>query len=264
MRGTPVLAVRRVFATPTSEWGIPKHVDYETMGKIPLSGTSPAMAPPRLNLPKLLTLLLPAVASGWRARVPCMVAMGSGTRVAPQRTLIERVASLEELAVAKATSKASVVHFHSLHCRRCRATRASFERLAREWSDAPSTRFFHVLVEDDATNQLAAEQGIDHLPAIRVYSSGGDAESQACEVSCAPRGTGLTRNFADLREAVQACIQACTACGRTGETPAEDVQVYATPTADLVYAALPVSLVYVLVDKLGGIEADLATGGLGI
>ena len=36
------------------------------------------------------------------------------------------------------------------------------------------------------------------------------------------------------------------------------------PRPNLVYAALPVSLVYVLVDKLGGIEADLATGGLGI
>ena len=114
-----------------------------------------------------------------------------------------------------------------------------------------------VLVEDEATNQLAAEQGIDHLPAIRVYSRGAGAEAKACEVSCAPRGTGLTRNFADLREAVQACVQACTACGRTDESPAEEVQVYATPTADLVYAALPVSLVYVLVDKLGGIEADL-------
>ena len=214
------------------------------------------MAPPPLNLGLLSALLLPAVASGWRAGVPSMVAMGPAQSVAP-RTLIQRVASLDELTAAKTTAEATVVHFHSLHCRRCKATRVSFDRLAREYSDAPSTRFFHVLVEDEATNQLAAEQGIDHLPAIRVYSRGAGAEAKACEVSCAPRGTGLTRNFADLREAVQACVQACTACGRTDESPAEEVQVYATPTADLVYAALPVSLVYVLVDKLGGIEADL-------
>ena len=178
----------------------------------------------------------------------CFKAPNSVARHVP----IVRLACAEDLAVARAAASPServVVFFQALKCRRCRATHVRYEQLAREWPDA-DTHFFDIAVEDDEINRLATAQGIKYLPAIRVFTSGDDANA-ACAVRCGSRGTGRVVNLSELRQDLQACMS-CDA-----EEGQPTIQVHGTPGADLIYAALPVSLVYVLMERLSGIEADL-------
>lgn len=169
---------------------------------------------------------------------------------------LARLTSVEDLAVARASASPAeqvVVFFQNAKCRRCKATYARFEQLTRESTDA-DTRFFNIFVDDDATNRLACSQGIKYLPAIRVFSSNDDVDT--CIVRCSSRGTGRVVSLSELREDLQACADdACAAPAAYADQPF--VQVHATPSADLIYAALPVSFIYVMMERMGSIEADL-------
>lgn len=164
----------------------------------------------------------------------------------------QRISSTEDLALARSSvEQAACVHFASMKCRKCRATRRHFERIAREWPDA-STGFFEVLVDDSDSNRLAAHYGIKNLPAIRVFQSTAlpsvVSNDAACYVSCAARGTGPVVGLGDMREAIQGCILSQEEGGDESESTINlDVEV--SPAADLVAAAVPVSLVYVLFER---------------
>ena len=149
--------------------------------------------------------LLPLVVHGWSS--PSSLGKAVPTSLLP----LDLLASPAELkAVRSSASGSIVVHFHAAKCRRCRATRAIFDRIAREWPDE-TTRFYSVLVRDDATNAMAVAEGIKNLPAIRVYAGTSGAEEgaaegaamPACVVSCTPRGTGRSRKFSELRDAIR-------------------------------------------------------------
>ena len=122
-----------------------------------------------------------------------------------------------------------------------------FARLAQDWEEgADELTFMDCAVDSDAMRMLAAAEGVKSLPAIRVY---GGPQSESCVVPCGPRGTGPALSVAALREAVLSC----TACKADDEL-AEGLDLHATPANDLVFAFLPVSIVYVLIDKLGAIQ----------
>ena len=132
-------------------------------------------------------------------------------------------------------------------------TRPKYERIAREWPDA-SVRFCDVLVDDAATREIAAAEGVSLLPAIRVY----DGEA-ACVVPCGPRGTGPSRSLEELRVAIEECTRCTKQPGGQQQQPdgQDELEMYATPPGDLVYAALPLATAYVLIERLGEITADL-------
>ena len=112
-------------------------------------------------------------------------------------------------------------------------------------------RFCHVLVEDEATRRLAVSEGVVRLPAIHVYS---DAGAGRCVVSCAPRASGPTLSLERLRDAVDACADECAVddeCAESTDAAASD------PAADVVFAMLPISIVYVLFEKVAAVSADL-------
>ena len=202
-----------------------------------------------------------------------LAALSSGVSFNVQNGLVTptlRIASSADLEAARSSAETAIVHFHSLRCRRCRLTRARLARLAREWTHETSpARFLEVLVEDDATQRLASQYGIKHLPAVVVLGAGSGAATteeaaEACVVSCAPRGTGHALAVSELRDAINACI-ACQQSEDGCAVPELDEQTAAA--ADLIFTALPVSLVYVLIERLGAIQADLsevaeAVGGI--
>ena len=79
------------------------------------------------------------------------------------------------------------------------------------------------------------------------------------QVPCGPRGTGPSRTLEELRVAIEECTRCTKQPGGQQQQPdgQDELEMYATPPGDLVYAALPLATAYVLIERLGEITADL-------
>jgi hypothetical protein len=200
----------------------------------------------------MMALVLPlALATPLRPTMP----LAGATGVPAGRIQHLSPAELEDCRACLRDDTKLVVHFHQRGCSRCRLTRSRFERLAHSWHEG-SVRFVDVLMDmkDPATQQLAASEGIETVPAMRVFGN----NAAACSVSCAPRGTGRAPSLEHLRAMVDECCAACRTtqpdplAGHT--TPASD---RTTPAGDLIFAALPVSIAYVLLELTADISAEM-------
>lgn len=163
---------------------------------------------------------------------------------------VTRLHSAADLAAAVSCGDPVVVHFHKHRCRTCLAMRPQFARLAREDAIAPfARRWCDMLIEDDETMAMAMAEGIEHLPAVRVYMG-----SQACDVRCGASGAGLTRGIREMRLDIE---RACTGGSGVALDPSSPTSASAEVPANILSVMLPLSMLSVMGERLESILLDL-------
>lgn len=153
--------------------------------------------------------------------------------------------------MADATAPPSVVFYHKKRCRKCNLVMPLVRRLMK--GDDSSRQYFDVLVDSREMRDFAASEGITSLPRLLVYTTGIDGERRRCEVDFESRGSGTTRGFRAIRDAVHQC-----ACTTAAEMPWAETSPTGEVAGDFIWSAvLPVSLFVVMGARLETILADI-------